>query len=465
MAKPATEARLAAAANGFTQVLARGNSHIITKNPTTGKCAYDAQVGGGWHYGAGLETDTAWQAGTAPWNYQMVKANYNLFALSQLNQGQVVKWFDPSSGQYVTFQPMALQWTNSLNQIQQISMPQSVAAQVSDDILYWPAGYGAGRHFKYVASPSRLNKLLIIDSAASLPSTSYDTLELNFIIGMSAGVTAYVDIGDGTGLKAWDKKTQKDTAKAIEFRLSGGAVVWSFAIPRAWDSAGNETTGSMRLKKSGSRLYVSVRFPKSWISAVPANAWPIYIDPAVDYQVGASGDDGYASGSGFEGSYSKLSFGQLYGTYIHAFVRFAVTIPVGATITNAYLSFVHNETSGSPTGKIHVEEASDPAAVTSWSNLNARSWSAEYVSIVDLYADNKWHNTPDISGLVQGVVDAYDFSSGAHTQFKIHGGGAGGYHVQYLFSWDYSDNTKAPKLHIEYTEAAGGNPFYAYAQQ
>ena len=213
----------------------------------------------------------------------------------------------------------------------------------------------------------------------------------------------------------------------------------------------------MRLKKSGSRLYVSVRFPKSWISAVPANAWPIYIDPTVDYQVGVSGDDGYASGSGFEGSYSKLSFGQLYGTYIHSFVRFAVTIPVGATITNAYLSFVHNATSGSPTGKIHVEEASDPAAVTSWSNLNARSWSAEYVSIVDLYADNKWHNTPDISGLVQGVVDAYDFSSGAHMQFKIHGGGAGGYHAQDLFSWDYSDNTKAPKLHIEYTEAAGGS--------
>jgi len=41
-------------------------------------------------------------------------------------------------------------------------------------------------------------------------------------------------------------------------------------------------------------------------------------------------------------------------------------------------------------------------------------------------------------------------------QFKIHGDGAGGYHAQDLLSWDYSDNTKAPKLHIEYTEAAAG---------
>ena len=61
MAKPATEARLAAAAIGFSQVIGRGNSHIITKNPLTGKCAYDGQVGGGWHYGDGLETDTAWE--------------------------------------------------------------------------------------------------------------------------------------------------------------------------------------------------------------------------------------------------------------------------------------------------------------------------------------------------------------------------------------------------------------------
>ena len=47
MTKPATEARLASAAEGFTEVVARGDSHIITRNPTTGKCCYDGQVGGG----------------------------------------------------------------------------------------------------------------------------------------------------------------------------------------------------------------------------------------------------------------------------------------------------------------------------------------------------------------------------------------------------------------------------------
>jgi len=44
MAKPATTARLEAAAKGFTEVIKRGDNHIVTKNPTTGKCAYDGPM-------------------------------------------------------------------------------------------------------------------------------------------------------------------------------------------------------------------------------------------------------------------------------------------------------------------------------------------------------------------------------------------------------------------------------------
>lgn len=110
MSKPATEMRLARAAEGFTQVLARGNSHIITKNPTTGKCAYDGQVGGGWHYNGDQETDTAWVA-DADQNYlKMVKAGYNLRARKLFNAGDLVQYIDPGSGQYVKFQPQNFQW-------------------------------------------------------------------------------------------------------------------------------------------------------------------------------------------------------------------------------------------------------------------------------------------------------------------------------------------------------------------
>lgn len=463
MAKPATEARLAAAANGFTQVLARGNSHIITKNPTTGKCAYDGQVGGGWHYGDGQETDTAFVPGTAPWNWQMVKANYNVFALSQFNQGQIIKWVDPGPGQYVTFQPMALQWTNNLNQIQQISMPQSVAAQVNDDILYWPAAYGSGRNFRYQACPDRLCKQLIIDSPSALPSTSYDTLELNFIISVSSGVNIMVNGA------AWDKKSTKDTVNSIAFQLPGGAVLWSFAAPTAYDSSGTiegSITGSMRLKKRGNSLYVSVRFPKSWIDAVPAHAWPIYIDPTVDYQVGASADDGDAYASGFGNSYWRMAYGVMYGMFLSSFFRFdGVTIPADATIDVAYVSLKHYNRDGTPTGNLYVEDDGDPDAITSYSDMNSREWSSDYVAITS-YGDGQWHNSSDISALMQGLVDSYNYVSGAAVQFKIQGTGTvGTLNLEFIYTYDQSGNVSGPKLHIEYTEAASGNPFYAYAQQ
>ena len=456
MSSPARDARLLAIARGFTQVIGRGNAHIITKNPTTGKCCFDAQVGGGWHYNGDQETDTAWVAGVAPWNWQMTKALYNLYALSRFNNGQIIKCVDPASGQYVAFQPMALQWTNALNQIQQISMPQSVVAQANDDILYWPSAYGSGRHFRYQASPLRLNKQLIIDSAASLPVTTYDTLELNFIMAMSSGVTAYID--SGSGLAAWDKKTRKDTVKAIEFRLSGGAVVWSFAVPTAYDSAGGFTTGVMRLKKSGSRLYVSVRFPKAWIDSVPSNVWPIYIDPTVDYQVGSNADDGFWSESAFYNDPYEIQIGSTESSVRTSFFRFAVTIPVGATIDSAKLSFYGKGGTGTPAaGNLYFEDAANPAQITSISDGNSRTKTTAYSAETPVNVYNEWWDTGDIGSVVQELQDSYSFASGAAMQVIWVGPALDG-RYQFVKVVDYGQSSSnCAKFQVIYTEAASGS--------
>ena len=456
MAKPATEARLAAAAKGFTQVIGRGNASIITKDPSTGKCCFDAQVGGGWHYNGDQETDTAWVAGVAPWNWQMVKANYNVFALSQFNSGQIIKWVDPGSGQYVTFQPMALQWTNALNQIQQISMPQNVAAQASDDILYWPAAYGSGRNFRYQASPLRLNKQLIIDSPSALPATTYDTLELNFIISVSSGVNIMVDGA------AWDKKSLKDTANSIAFRTPGGAVLWSFAVPTAYDSSGDPatgfTTGTMRLKKSGRSLYVSVRFPKSWIDAAQ---FPITLDPTIDAQVGATANDGCWYSTVFDGANAGIGYNTVA---INSFARWTgITIPSGATIDVAYVSSYYGIKTGTPSGcKIYFDDSGTPTAPTTAATANAKTKTTAYID-QNPPTGGTWNNTDSIITIIKELVASYGpYSSGAMQMLWI-GGGSGSNYTQV---YDYSnDASKAMKLHIEYTEAASGNPFYAYAQQ
>src|SRR3990172_7922526 len=139
MAKPAAEARLAAQARGFTEIVERGRGHLVTRNPSTGTFAIDSQAGGvGWHYGAGLEVDTAWEVDTGAWQYRMLKAEFNLHARNILNAGDTIEWLDPSSGESLILQPLGLNWVDNItNSRQQIALPQAVTAQVvGDDILH-----------------------------------------------------------------------------------------------------------------------------------------------------------------------------------------------------------------------------------------------------------------------------------------------------------------------------------------
>lgn len=95
MANPAKAAREAAESKGFSQVFSRLHNGVIMRNPGTGKCSLDLSIGTGWHYGAGLEADTAWEA-DADQNYlKMVKALYNVRARKAFQAGDLLKWIDP----------------------------------------------------------------------------------------------------------------------------------------------------------------------------------------------------------------------------------------------------------------------------------------------------------------------------------------------------------------------------------
>jgi len=464
MSKPATEARLAAAANGFTQVLARGNAHIITKNPTTGKCAYDGQVGGGWHYGEGLETDTAWEADSDSNYLRMVKAGYNLRARKLFNAGDLIQWTDPVSGQYVKFQPQNFQWidgTTGSNSL--ISVAQAVASpSVDDDKLYWANAFGAGRHFRYTAAPTRLIKHLIIDSAANLPACptwiTNPWLELTFTLTPSSGVTMYVD-----GV-AWNRAKSKTTANAIEFRLPSGQVVWSMAAPLAYDSSemGEPCNGQIKLYVNKKIKYCSVRFPKSWIDTA---VFPIVIDPAVDYQVSGTGDDGCWDTSYFWNNDTRNYIGFLDSAISNVFARWTgVTIPAGATIDVAYVSVYREGSSGTPAAcKMYFNDVNAPTAPTTLATAKAKVKTTAYANWTPP-TSGTWVNSPSAVDIITELIGSYDYSAGAAMMMLWIGAGKGT--VKYMYFTDYTGNTtRAPKLHIEYTEAASGKPFYAYAQQ
>lgn len=459
MAKPATEARLAAAAKGYTQVIGRGNAHIVARKQGTKQCCYIGQVGGGWHYNGDQETDTAWEQDAIAEYLKMIKAGYNLRARKLFNAGDLIQWTDPVSGQYVKFQPVNFQWidgTTGSNSL--ISVAQAISSPTIDnDKLYWPAAFGAGRHFRYTAAPTKLIKHLIIDSAANLPACptwiTNPWLELTFTLTPSSGVTMYVD-----GL-AWNQATTKTTANAIEFRLPSGQVVWSMAAPLAYDSSpgGAPLAGQIKLYVNKKVKYASVRFPKAWIDSA---VFPIILDPAVDYQVGAGANDGIVLASNIYPTHGYLYFGFMSTNPRHFYCRWPnVIIPDGATVTASYVSFCYHTSEGTPPEcVVYFENAANPAAPSSASDFEDRTKTTAKINIAGpVLTDGDWWDTGSLNSILNELLGAHSYASpGAAMQLlEISSGSGTNYSSQ--FSYD-GDSAKAPKLHIEYTEAAGGKP-------
>src|SRR3990172_8965654 len=121
MAAPAKIARQLAEARGFTEVHQRGRGFLIMRQPGTNERCFDASAGdAGWHYGATFENevDTAWLPGDAVWQWRMQQAEYQAEAKSLFIGAPLVRYTDPTSGAWVTFQPRQLEYTNDLGSVQ-----------------------------------------------------------------------------------------------------------------------------------------------------------------------------------------------------------------------------------------------------------------------------------------------------------------------------------------------------------
>jgi hypothetical protein len=196
-----------------------------------------------------------------------------------------------------------------------------------------------------------------------------------------------------------------------------------------------------------------VRFPKTWINAA---TFPIYLDPTLDYQVGASGDDGFVAinTGGFFSDSALMNLDRNNANYWHSFARFAVTIPVGATITSAYISLKLYYCGGSPAVKVYAEKAANPAAPTTASDLAGRTrTTACLASWAVGYNDDAFHNSGDLASVLTELMGSYSYASDAAMLFIIENAHSTGANVAIARSYDYTGNVSGPKLHIEYTEA------------
>jgi len=420
--------------------------------------------GNGWQ---GIDNELV--PGSAPWDWVMVEAGYRIGVLEDFTAGQILQFW--KRGSYVNLQPMALEWTNDLDQIQQVSMPQSVSPVITNPVvdllpavgmpshqgtIRWGDAYGEGLDFEWRCSATRLLKTLTISGLDNLPPPyqyiqdgGNPVLRLNLIFDPSSDVDIYVND------QLWGRSGKAQTFDAIEFRKDG-EVLWGFMPLRYWDSSegGNGGQSVATLERRGNKLYISIRVPYEWLQNA---VYPVFIDTDVDEQVGATADDGrrYTGSLGFSttdtsqftGYYNSSSF-----YHCHYFARWT-GITLEGTIGTSYISIYGRDTPyGTPELKVYGVDEDNPVAPTSAAEFDADPLTSAAVDWDGSWSKDNWHNSPSLNAIFQELVDSYAISGDAiMIQIKNDGGTTN----RYNYPADYSYNTAlAAKLHIEYSEEA-----------
>lgn len=137
-------------------------------------------------------------------------------------------------------------------------------------------------------------------------------------------------------------------------------------------------------------------------------------------------------------------------------IRFqGIAIPAGVTITNAYIEFETDATDSAPTSLVfHGEAGDNPAQFTSTTgNITSRSVTATSVSWDNLLPWNtvdEKHQTPDLSAIVQELVDRNGWASGNAMVFIVTGSGE-----RTAESFD-GEEPAAPRLFVEFCSTGNG---------
>lgn len=297
------------------------------------------------------EIDTAWEDGDGqPYFKRMVKSDYNVYAgLNSnvtFNAGQIIEYRQPDTNAWVKVQPQDLVWENEWGSTQYISAPQGVAAQINDDVLYWPGAYGAGRNFQWQAQTKRLRKDLILDSLVQLGAPpawmtpELVQLRLQFLFEKSANTQIWYKSGDGE-YQLWDEATPVQTNVRIEFR-QGDTRLWWFEPAHAYAADNTDPLLlTTRLTRSGNVLFVEIVIPWAWLQTA---VYPVIVDPT--FTDGYGGDvntafDGRVNEAAPTNNYetgSGLSTIQTAGARAFVLFKFVVSSLSGVTVDSATLS-------------------------------------------------------------------------------------------------------------------------------
>lgn len=168
----------------------------------------------------------------------------------------------------------------------------------------------------------------------------------------------------------------------------------------------------------------------------------------VQYQIAASADDTLAQTNN---NYYAIAYTYWPHTETgyRSFLRWAIDVPAGSTITKAHLWVrAYGDYGTSPTIRMQLVDSDDCPGFSS----NPYSWSvtAGYVDwATSTWTNGQWYQSPDIKTLVQAFVDRAGYGSGSY--LGLRGANPSGTDYKRACSWDFDDNTSGAVLDIHYT--------------
>jgi len=126
----------------------------------------------------------------------------------------------------------------------------------------------------------------------------------------------------------------------------------------------------------------------------------------------------------------------------------SVTIPAGATISEAHIRFQNDSRYNSGTCRVYANDTATPSVPTTLAQAEGLVKTTEYVIATPTGVVNDYWNTPDMKAVIQDLVDSYDYSTGGSMMFFTSDPSDN-------VTWYYRLNSINPTLYITYNVSGG----------
>jgi len=231
--------------------------------------------------------------------------------------------------------------------------------------------------------------------------------------------------------------------------LADGVPIARIRKPSAVDAEGIEREATISF--AGGKITVGLD--------TTGLVFPIELDPTVEVSVDASNNDYSDRGDVFSSTTTTLYLGNITAADQHWGCLFPlVTIPPGQTVSNCHITVVAASTMSTTTvnALIYGNDTATPTAPVNHTGFDALVLTGASVpwNAIGTWTIANLYDTPDISAIVQELLNSYDYSSGAHMQFILYNNASSLNARRSGSPWDHA-TYDPPLLHIEYNGGGG----------